>query len=271
MMQPQEFHDTTHASVPDPWSGWAQIFELPASLEYGMGDDDAAAEPAPDQEPEPAPALADAVAQLATALADERDRRSQAEDALRQAQSEARAGEVEAARLGAELAAERSRITQLERDRDEVIRRAEELLTAVRERADQRLSAELEAARRQWTDLLAEERRRVEILDGERASLLKRLEDAWLAGAVLRRSRPLRPWAPDDAEEQTGSEGEPEAGLPAGVESPELAQEIDRLRQRLRAQLHKPPAIGAVEAGVDRLREARLARDAEGRRRRPKR
>ncbi|MBV8302745.1 MAG: hypothetical protein JOZ04_00945, partial [Acidimicrobiia bacterium] len=54
------------------------------------------------------------------------------------------------------------------------------------------------------------------------------------------------------------------------AESPELAGEIDALRQRLRARLHKPPEIEAVEDGVDQLREARLARDAAARSRRRK-
>ena len=46
----------------------------------------------------------------------------------------------------------------------------------------------------------------------------------------------------------------------------ETADEIERLRERLRAQLHKPPPIAKVDAGVDRLRESRLAREADGRR-----
>jgi hypothetical protein len=214
------------------------------------------------------------VAQLTGQLADERARRANAEDALRQTQSVAHAAEVEKARLTAELGAERSRASQLERDRDEVIRRAEELLTAVRERADLRLAAELDAARRHWSELLAEERRRVEVLDGERAALTKRLEDAWLVGAVLRRSRPLRPWSSDEGDEHEDEDDHDDAAvaeeseLPEWAESPELAAEIEHLRERLRAQLHKPPGLPAVEAGVDRLRESRLARDAEGSRRR---
>ena len=177
------------------------------------------------------------------------------------------------ARLGAELAADRSRITQLERDRDEVIRRAEELLTAVRERADQRLAAELEAAQRHWSELLSEERRRVEVLDGERSALFKRLEDAWMAGAALRRARPLRPWSPPGEDtERDGPSAEELAEADAAElvpdgESAELTAEIESLRTSLRAQLHKPPGLPAVEAGVDRLRETRLAREKEGRRR----
>src|SRR5205085_4837841 len=179
------------------------------------------------------------------------------------------------ARLTAELAAERSRVVQLERDRDDVIRRAEELLTAVRERADQRLAAELEAARSHWSKLLAEEGRGVEVLDGERAALTKRLEDAWLAGAVLRRSRPLRPRgstsgagaSPEEEVLEALDEHETDPALAA--QSPDLVKEIDGLRQRLRTQTHKPPNMPTVEDGVDRLRESRLARDAksEGRRR----
>src|SRR5207245_710789 len=113
-----------------------------------------------------------------------------------------------------------------------------------------------DAARRHWSDLLDDERRRVELLDGERAALLKRLEDAWMAGAVLRRSRPLRPWSPpaEDLEgEGAAAEEVGVAGPAPEGESPALTAEIDRLRQRLRSQLHKPPDIPAVEAGVDSL------------------
>jgi chromosome segregation ATPase len=286
MMQPQDLGERPLVPVPDPWSGWAQVYALPASVEYDLDEEeDGAPAPSagatPSVTPEPAPAstppddagLRGAVAQLTAALADERDRRNHAEDALHRAETARQTAEVEAARLTAELAAERTRITQLERDRDEVIRRAEELLTAVRERADQRLAAELEAARRQWGELLDAERRRVEVLDGERAALLKRLEDAWMAGAALRRARPLRPWWPrsEDAEEDGPSaeelaEAEEAEQVPEG-ESPELTAEIARLRARLRAQLHKPLGLPDVEEGVDRLRETRLARENEGRRR----
>ena len=159
--------------------------------------------------------------------------------------------EAEAAVLKAELAAARIRITELERDRDEVIRRAEELLTGVRERADQRL---------------AEERRRGD-------ELAARLRDAWMATAILRRARPLRlrdsePATPLEAEEEVlEAFDEYEIDPAFAAQSPELATEIESLRQRLRNQLHRPPAMSAVEDGVDRLRESRLKRDAEGNRR----
>ena len=260
-MTPLPHVDT--APAPDPWSGWAEIYELPASVEYDTADE-TVAEP-----PTPASDLETAVAQLAAALADERTRRSAAEDAVAQAQAAAHAAEVEAARLGAELAAGRNRVHQLERDRDDVIRRAEELLTAVRERADQRLAAEREGLHRHWSELLVEERRRVEVLDGERAALLKRLEDAWMAGAGRARARPLRPLPVSDADDETAvTDLLPEqAEIPEG-ESPELTAEIEHLRERLRVRLRKPPDMPAVEAGVDRLRESRLAREKEGRRRR---
>lgn len=159
--------------------------------------------------------------------------------------------EAEAAALKAELAAARIRITELERDRDEVIRRAEELLTGVRERADQRL---------------AEERRRGD-------ELAARLRDAWMATAILRRARPLRlrdsePATPLEAEEEVLEAFDDYEIDPAfAAQSPELATEIESLRQRLRNQLHRPPAMSVVEDGVDRLRESRLKRDAEGKRR----
>src|SRR5437879_1081206 len=199
MLQQQAVGDLGVVTPPDPWSGWAQVADLPASVEYDLEDDEDVAEHAradPDAAPRPpteGPDMAAAVAHLAAELADERSRRAAADEARREAETRAHHAEVEAARLTAELAAERSRALQLERDRDDVIRRAEELLTAVRERADQRRAAELEAVRSHWSELLAEERRRVEVLDAERAALTKRLEEAWLAGAVLRRSRPLRP------------------------------------------------------------------------------
>ena len=159
--------------------------------------------------------------------------------------------EVEAAGLRAELAAARTRITELERDRDEIIRRAEELLTGVRERADQRL---------------LEERRRAD-------DLAARLRDAWMATAILRRARPLRlrdsePATPLEAEEEVVEAfDEYETDPVFAAESPELASEIESLRQRLRSQLHRPPDMSTVDDGVDRLRESRLKRDAEGNRR----
>jgi hypothetical protein len=276
MLQQQDVGDVSVVPPPDPWSGWAQVVDLPASVEYDLDEDDGAAD-APAQAAD-APLvrpenddLAAAVAQLVAELADERSRRVAAEEARRETETAVNAAEVQAARLTAEVEAERGRVLQLERDRDEVIRRAEELLTAVRERADQRRAAELEAARSHWGELLAEERRRVEVLDGERAALTKRLQDAWLAGAVLRRSRPLRPRAStsgagDDAsaeQEVLEALDEHETDPAVAAESPHLADEIERLRERLRAQLHRPPNMPTVEDGVDRLRESRLARDAE--------
>ncbi|MBV9042278.1 MAG: hypothetical protein JOZ68_14825 [Acidimicrobiia bacterium] len=159
--------------------------------------------------------------------------------------------EVEAAGLKVELAAARVRIAELERDRDEVIRRAEELLTGVRERADQRL---------------VEERRRAD-------ELAAQLRDAWMATAILRRARPLRlrdsePATPLEAEEELVEAFDEYETDPAfAAESPELASEIESLRQRLRSQLHRPPDMSTVEDGVDRLRESRLKRDAEGKHR----
>jgi len=160
--------------------------------------------------------------------------------------------EAEAAGLRAELAAARTRIAELEHDRDEVIRRAEELLTGVRERADQRL---------------LEERRRAD-------DLAAQLRDAWMATAILRRARPLRlrdaePTTPEEAEEEVLEAFDDYETDPAfAAESPELANEIESLRQRLRSQLHRPPDISTVEDGVDQLRESRLARDAATDRRR---
>jgi hypothetical protein len=277
MLQEQAVGDLGVVPPPDPWSGWAHVVDLPASVEYDLDEDDGAADApaqAADAEPLVPPEnddLAAALAQLVAELADERSRRVAAEEARHEAETRVHAAEVQAARLTAEVEAERGRVLQLERDRDEVIRRAEELLTAVRERADQRRAAELEAAGSQWSELLAEERRRVEALDGERAALTKRLEDAWLAGAVLRRSRPLRPrGSTSDAGAEASAEQEVLEALDGhetdplvAAESPQLADEIERLRQRLRAQLHKPPNMPTVEDGVDRLRESRLARDAE--------
>jgi hypothetical protein len=278
VIQHTKLSEQTLVPAPDPWSGWAQVYELPASVEHDLADEEGptSPDPGPASAPPDDAGLQGALAGLADALADERTRRNQAEDALRQALTTSHACEVEVARLGAELAAERTQVAQLERDRDDVIRRAEELLTAVRERADQRLAAEGDAARRHWSELLTEERRRVEVLDGERASLLKRLEDAWMAGVALRRSRPLRPWAPppEDVGDVDHESSAPAEAMeddyvepPLQGETPELTAEISRMRARLRAQLHKPPDLPDVEAGVDRLRETRLARDKDRRRR----
>ncbi|MCU1448070.1 MAG: hypothetical protein JWP02_240 [Acidimicrobiales bacterium] len=275
MIQHTDLSEQTLVPAPDPWSGWAQVYELPASVEHDLADEEGSStpDPGPASAPPDDAGLQGALGRLADALADERGRRNQAEDALREALTTAQASEVEVARLGAALAAERTQVAQLERDRDDVIRRAEELLTAVRERADQRRAAELEDARRHWSELLTEERRRVEVLDGERASLLKRLEDAWMAGGALRRSRPLRPWAPPPEDVEGESSATDEAmeddyvEPPPQGETPQLTAEIARMRARLRAQLHKPPDLPDVEDGVDRLRETRLARDKDGRRR----
>ena len=57
---------------------------------------------------------------------------------------------------------------------------------------------------------------------------------------------------------------------PLQGETPQLTAEIARMRARLRAQLHKPPDLPDVEAGVDRLRETGLARDNDRRGRRTK-
>lgn len=268
--------DLEPAPSPDPWSGWARLMDRAAKQ----------AEPEPESEPEPHPEapvsanedLVKAVSQLAAELADERRRRSDSEMARAKADERLHAAEMKAVEVAAEVQAARARIGELERDRDEVIRRAEELLTAVRERADQRLASELDAAGRHWSELLDEERRRVEALDSERTALLTRLEDAWLAVAVLRRSRPLRPRAygadpetVEEAEQQVLEVLEEHEVDPAfAAESPELASEIEHLRTRLRSRLHKPPEIDAVEDGVDQLREARLARDAAPKNRRRK-
>jgi hypothetical protein len=274
MIQHQDLSEQTLVPAPDPWSGWAHVYELPASVEYDLADEESSStpDPGPVSAPPDDDGLRGALGQLADALADERGRRNEAEDALRLAVTTEKACEVEVTRLGAELAAERTRVAQLERDRDDVIRRAEELLTAVRERADQRGAAELEATRLHWSELLTEERRRVEVLDGERASLLKRLEDAWMAGGALRRSRPLRPWAPpaedvdDDSSVPAEAMEDDYVEPPLQGETPQLTAEITRMRARLRAQLHKPPDLPDVEAGVDLLRETRLARDKDRRR-----
>lgn len=278
MIQEHALADLELVEVPDPWSGWAKLVD-PAPVE----EEDAApveeeAE-APLQAEAEAPQNGDLVAaftRLAAELADERRRRTASDMGRREAEERVRAAETEGARVRAQLETAGARIAELERDRDEVIRRAEELLSAVRERADQRLASELDAASRHWSELLDEERRRVEALDSERAALLTRMEDAWLAVAVLRRSRPLRPRASgadpttvDEAEEEVLEVLEAHETDPAfAAESPELASEIEHLRQRLRARHRKPAGIDAVEDGVDQLRESRLARDAATRRRR---
>jgi len=162
-------------------------------------------------------------------------------------------------------------VAKLEQERDEVIHRAEELLSAVRERGDRRLAAELDASKRHWSELLAAERRRVEVLDGERATLLKRLEDSWTAidpPSARRRSRPSRPRTPPKGD--VAKDVEPTEKADAGVKQPADGEsaEIDQLRQRLRSRLHKVAEMDDVEDGVDRLRESRLAREKERRRRR---
>jgi hypothetical protein len=288
----------------DPWSGWAKLVDLQAAApaDEDIVEESAERPPVDLTEPEQGPAeaepavpepavpepphddatgpslnadLAAALVQFAAELADARLARAAADEARRDAEAQLHEAELEAARSAAELTTARARIGELERDRDEVIRRAEELLTAVRERADQRLTAELEEARRQWSELLSEERRRVEAVLDERASLVQRADDAWLAAAVLRGARPLRlrssqPATPAEAEEDmVEALDEYETDPTFAAESPEAAQEIERLRQRLRGRRNKPADIDTVEDSVDELRNARLARDAEpkGRRR----
>jgi hypothetical protein len=276
MIQEHALADIEPLEVPDPWSGWAKLVDPPPVAEP-LAESPAEPVVAPVVAPEPPDDdLVSAVAQLAAELADERRRRTASDVGRREAEERAHAAEMEGARAAAELETARSRISELERDRDEVIRRAEELLSAVRERADQRLATELDAASRHWSELLDEERRRVETLDSERAALLTRMEDAWLAVAVLRRSRPLRPRVSgtdpttvDEAEEEVLEVLEEHEADPAfAAESPDLASEIESLRQRLRARHRKPAGIDAVEDGVDQLRESRLARDADSRNRR---
>ena len=270
----------------DPWSGWAKLVDTQAAPPVDLTEPEPEPEEEAEQEPEPAGSaapeqplgadVAAAVVQLTAELADARLGRAAAEEARREAEARLHEAEVEAARGAAALTAAQARIGELERDRDEVIRRAEELLTAVRERADQRLAAELEEARRQWGELLSEERRRAAAALAEHAALVQRADDAWLAAAVLRGARPLRlrssqPATPAEAEEDVVAvleEYETDPGFAA--ESPEVAQEIEHLRQRLRGRRAKPVDMDTVEDGVDRLRNARLARDAEpkGRRRR---
>jgi hypothetical protein len=273
MIQEHALTDPDATPVRDPWAGWSKVLDLPEPSRDDVGERDTqGGEPEPESEPvavaeEPEvddpeeDDVAAAISRLADEIAKERDLRRASEGRLQ-------AAEAEVARVGAELAAAHGRIAELERDRDEVIRRAEELLTAVRERADQRLAAQLEVARRHWSDLLVEERRRVEALDAERAVLAQQVHDAWLAAAVLRRSRPLRqrssaPTTVDAAEREVVEDLDENETDPAFVaESPAVAEEIERLRQRLRARRHKPPGIDAVDDGVDQLRESRLARDA---------
>ena len=292
MIQEHALDDSGATPTPDAWSGWAKLVDLPADHtaveDRGEVEDhdeasapaearvDAPLEAAHQQSPPPNDDLVSAVARLAAELADERRLRATAERGRREAEARLHTAEAEAKQLEAEVAADRTRIAELERDRDDVIRRAEELLTAVRERADQRLATELDATSRHWTELLTEERRRVEALDIERAALARRVEDAWLASAVLRRARPLRlrddePNTPAEAEEEVlEALDEYEIDPAFAAESPEIADEIEQLRQRLRAQVRKPAEIDEVEDGVDQLREARLARDAAGKGRRRK-
>jgi hypothetical protein len=272
VMQPDVVEPTDLAQEPDPvaareaWSGFADVYELPASGEAESGADEPDANPVPADPAEHVDEtlLAQVVLRLAAALDDERGRRAAADE-------EAHRAGVEVARLTAELAAERAHVAKLEQERDEVICRAEELLSAVRERGDRRLAAELDASKRHWSELLAAERQRVEVLDGERARLLKRLEDAWTAidpPSVRRRSRPSRPRTPPKGE--VVKDVEATAKADAAVEQPADGEsaEIDQLRQRLRSRLHKVAEMDDVEDGVDRLRESRLAREKESRRRR---
>ena len=248
VMQPPVLAETGAEQSPDPWSGLARVIEAAAPPEP-----ESAAEPEHAAEPTRAPELAATLARLADELTDERRLRAVAEDGRRVSEVRAHAAEAEAARLRAQVTAGQTRTAELERDRDDVIHRAEELLTAVRERADQRL---------------AEERQRAD-------AMAARVQDAWLAAAVLRRARPLRPRSSTPttvtAVEQEVLEAldENETDPALAAESPELAGEIEQLRQRLRSRLHKPADIPTVEDSVEDLRVARLARDSEpaGRRR----
>ena len=54
-MQQQHLADGPVVPVPDPWSGWSQVYELPASVEYDL-DEEAQSPPAPSVAPEPGPA-----------------------------------------------------------------------------------------------------------------------------------------------------------------------------------------------------------------------
>jgi hypothetical protein len=236
--------------VPGPWgepdASWAFVYELPASVEYGMPDepetpqaaaveDDAAAGWQP---------LVAALADLTRCVDDERTERLAAQAAVRNTRDEVELARVQAAQLAAELEAERSRRHQVE--------------------------AELSTERARGQELLEHERRRVEVLEGERAGLVKRIDEQW--GSSWRRSRPLRPLHAADvtADLQPGATLSPEEEMEAAApeiamepEAPEMTEEIERLRERLRAGLHKPPDLSTVEAGVDRLRESRLARDQD--------
>lgn len=246
--------DQAAPTDPDAWSGLAALYERPQQGAVEREQPSVASEP---EEP-----LAEALLQLTATLEDERTLRLAAEEQVR-------LGIAEIARLTAELAAERTRIAQIERDRDDVLHRAEELLTGMRERADQRVADEVETANRHWSDLLAEERRRVERLDRERTGLLKRLEQALTptdAKAAPPRPRP-RP-KPAPAAEDVAPEPTAEEPAAPGSEPAELEAEMKDLRQRLRARLRRAPDMDDVEDGVDALREARLARENQGRRRR---
>src|SRR5437773_1286445 len=245
-IQEHTWGDGQTPSWPEAWPGWAPVAELPAAVEYGVLD--AEAPLAPPEDP-----LAAAVQELTACLEEARGQRAATETARQEADAAAQGAHLEVVRLAAELAAERARVAQLERDRDDVIRRAEDLVTAVRERADQRLATELEADRRHWQEVVTEERRRVEVLEGERTALVRQLQEAWQSTTAARRARPLRPSphdpAPDDPLEP--------ALVPVAAPSDgsETGEDIERLRARLRAQLHKPPPLSKVEEGVDQLRE----------------
>ena len=243
---------TAAVVIPGPWgerdSSWAFVYELPASVEYGMPDEQPEA-PAPVEDPDSASdwkPLVAALADLTRCVDDERQERLAAQAAVRRAREEIELARVQAAQLAGELEAERSRRHQVQ--------------------------AELEAERARAQEVLEHERRRVEILEGERAGLVKRLEELWASVASSPRARPLRPLhAPDmTAELPSGAVLSPEEEMEAAApemamepEPPEMAAEIERLRERLRARLHKPPNLTTVEAGVDRLRESRLARERE--------
>ena len=231
----------------EPDGGWAVVCQLPASFEYDLPEDGPAPPPVADPGPTPRAdwqPLVEALGELTRCFADEQAQRAAVEADLRAARREAELARVQLAQVAAELEAQRAR--------------------------GHEMGVELER-----------ERQRVEVLEADQVGLIRRLEDAWAAIPGSRRGRPLRLQstaepisasapAPRSPEEELASA--PPAVAMAPAASPELAEEIEHLRERLRARLHKPPDLPAVEAGVDRLREARLAREApseaKGRRRR---
>src|SRR5579864_8340851 len=122
-IQEQAFDQPDTTPAREPWSGWASVVDRPAPepVAQSVVEND----PEPATEPEPPPDLTAAVVGLADDLADERIERAAAEQGRREAEGRAHAAETEVVRLMAEIAAARARIGELERDRDDVIRRAE--------------------------------------------------------------------------------------------------------------------------------------------------